>query len=49
MLKTAFPGKIKWNFQAKFLIDKHGNTVKRSSLLPHQMEDEIMDYLQQQA
>jgi len=49
MLKTAFPGKIKWNFQAKFLVDKHGNPVKRSSLLPHQMEDEIVEYLQQQA
>ena len=47
LLKAAFPGQIKWNFNAKFLIDKRGRVLKRSRLLAHQLEDEIIDLLQE--
>ena len=47
LLKAAFPGQIKWNFNAKFLIDKRGRVLKRSRLLAHQLEDEIIELLQE--
>lgn len=47
MLKAAFPGMVKWNFNPKFLVDKRGRVLKRSRLLAHQLEDEIIDLLQE--
>eukprot|EP00040_Diaphanoeca_grandis_P028725 m.166736 g.166736 ORF g.166736 m.166736 type:complete len:231 (-) comp31438_c6_seq1:310-1002(-) len=46
LLKSAFPGAIKWNFGATFLIDLHGRIVKRSRLMPKQLEPVISDLLQ---
>ena len=30
--KKAFPGEVRWNFDAIFLFDKEGNCVRRASL-----------------
>jgi len=45
MLKASFPGAIKWNFGAIFLIDASGRVVKRSRLAPSQLEPVLVDLL----
>lgn len=46
LLKSSFPGAIRWNFAAKFLINLHGRPVKRSRLTPLQLEPMILELLQ---
>ncbi len=46
-LKTSFPGTIRWNFGAKFLVSRAGHVVKRTRLLPLQLEDDIAALLQE--
>lgn len=46
LLKSAFPGAIRWNFAATFLINLHGRPVKRSRLTPLQLEPMILELLQ---
>mmetsp|Transcript_34278 Transcript_34278/g.97149 ORF Transcript_34278/g.97149 Transcript_34278/m.97149 type:complete len:110 (+) Transcript_34278:310-639(+) len=29
-LKEKFPGDVRWNFAAKFIVDKEGNVVERN-------------------
>lgn len=42
LLKGAFPGEIRWNFE-KFLVDKEGNVVGRydSTIEPRELVDDI--------
>eukprot|EP00041_Stephanoeca_diplocostata_P011884 m.197180 g.197180 ORF g.197180 m.197180 type:complete len:219 (+) comp18710_c0_seq7:352-1008(+) len=47
-LKTSFPGTIRWNFSAYFVIDKKGNVVRRSRLMPLQLQSLLLDLLQEQ-
>ena len=44
-LKKEKPGDVKWNFDAKFLIDKQGNVVERFSDGPASREAKIAELL----
>ena len=46
VLKISFPGMIRWNFAAKFLVNRDGRIVKRSRLLPMQLELDVVELLQ---
>lgn len=40
-LKSQKPGDVKWNFDAKFIIDKEGKVVDRNSQSPAASEAKI--------
>eukprot|EP00048_Salpingoeca_helianthica_P003638 m.69167 g.69167 ORF g.69167 m.69167 type:complete len:214 (-) comp12818_c0_seq1:19-660(-) len=44
-LKRRFPGTIRANFGAKFLVNRRGEVVKRSRFTPKQLEPEIQALL----
>eukprot|EP00047_Mylnosiga_fluctuans_P006407 m.246709 g.246709 ORF g.246709 m.246709 type:complete len:213 (+) comp15144_c0_seq1:24-662(+) len=49
LLKRRFPGAIRSNFGAKFLINRKGEIVKRSRFSPKQLGPDIAALLQQTA
>jgi glutathione peroxidase len=44
-LKEKFPGDVRWNFAAKFIIDKNGNVVERNGDAAAASKDAIMKLL----